>query len=429
MIISKLALLLPENIHKQYNIYGREESKSNLIHFLESVDIPTLKDKKDFFILHKDTPEFQGLLFYADSKKIKLLLEWGYNPNVQLKDTPYQKYLTRLSPETTPLHKVVEINSVKSLMAYGAKHDAKAHLHPVERLFLKDSGITKIRTLEHIKHYLRFIHRNKNVYTTSDNYKNIISSLELLIAFNKGYPPSHTIKNNTMIASVNNWLANCNQDETALERAESLKQKSKYLFLKTFCNPIDIAQFEEKEYKDLLLLANPIMALSNAMKKDNHYLFNRLNTEHLKHLNPQKRNLAFYAVSNNCGQWLHKMLDSKLCDINYKDKFKQSLLHFAYDQNRPTMFEIIYNKPNLDNSLIEEVVTNIQKNMAHFKSNGYTDKTIMEILPTTIIHFLVNQGHYFENKTLVEEIIKFEKDKLNNIMVVEPEPKKKSFKI
>lgn len=408
---------------------------NNLILFVQNSQYSMLREHKDFFISHKDSPHFQGLLFYVDSQKMKLLLDCGYNASIQLKDTPYEKYLTQHCGNTTLLHKTVETNSLKLLISLGAKHNVKAHMHPVEREFLNATGTKKIKTFGDIRQYLKFLHRHPTA-DKSKTYQNIINTLEQLIKNEKKLNiaaehlmASEMIKKNEMINTINSWLVICDKDETPLERAERLKQKSKYLFLKNLADNGDIQAFEEREWENIKLQANPIISLSHAMKKDNRYLFDRLTAKHLIPTNSGGRNLAFYAVLHNCTEWLQKILEEGFYNVNQLTNNKdKNLLFFSYSQNKPNMFEIIHNQKKIDKNLILEVVSDLKDKMRILKKNKYSDERIMKMLPTSIIYFLVNHGHYFDNKMLLEKIVNYEKGKLNETIAMQ-ETGKKSFKI
>lgn len=108
---------------------------------------------------------FKGLILVCnDSVKIKTLVSWSYDTQVQIQDTPYGflRALCYFGPKAN----IFDINSNYQLLNFliNEEHDKnlkdKTSLHPLETKYLKEKAIGSINTFEEYKDYIAFSKAN-----------------------------------------------------------------------------------------------------------------------------------------------------------------------------------------------------------------------------------------------------------------------------
>lgn len=416
-------------IHDRYYYDdGNDSGYSHLINFFRLSQLSQLKSQKDVFIKNMEDSRFTGLLFLPSiysicslGDKAKLLLKWGYNPNIQLKDTPYSHLITQVGPEATPVHTFDKTSDLKNFIEHGADTHRKTIYYPFMKAFYDATKIKKITLNKHLRELIDFC----KYYPVPKDELGNISYIEQFFNLTHLNSPhkSHAVD------IYNAQLLLCQKPLTPYEFAKLEGKKSKILFLKQFESNEALLSEERKAYEAIVAQTNlkeKQKLLEMALKSDNNVLFDNLAQLNLIH-HFSGYTLLHKAINYNNKRFIEKIVNEKLVDIS-----SCGYLKYSYNQKKTASFLYFYHLQKNEakfKEVVESIVSDISFNMQRLKKFA-TDKDIMSQLPTTIVYFLSQQGYYFENSLVIEKIAQMEKEKLTLILQINPaEPEKKSFKI
>lgn len=449
-----IPFLKTDIIHEK--MYDRENSATHLQNFLKMATLEQLQSEKDFFIENKDNTLFLINLFYLANnnymsgplkldEKLKLFLSWGYNKNVtlgQLGDE-IKNYVNmdKFDIGATMLHTASRKSVLRVLLNSGIDTTMKTQLYPTLRKLSVDSGIKRIDTIDDmikLYSYLNSKEIKKEENSVIDSYKYNLKWI--LFQNSKGFifnDKSEKEKNQIQEVLLKNWMIqeyNKSVEDgvnfySAYDLAMYENQKTKILLLKPYENTQSVYE-DEKKQLDKILLSKGVeknKLLSDAIRKDNQCVLNSLGLLDLQSVNRGRKNILHSIVRLGALNWAEKIVNNNLMDSEVEDE-QVSYLEYACSTNKSKLFILFYKKGWTQN--LDSVVSTLNKNIEHYKTIGLDDDHILSCLPTTIIKFLADNGHYFNNTVLLEKIAKYEKEKLMiDLSSDKKETKKSSFKL
>lgn len=413
-------------IHDTY-IYpsGESSGRTHLINFLRLCSIKQLKEQKEVFIKNKDTLSFQGLLFLTPiyrnlTSKIKLLLQWGFNPNIQLKDTPYASILDKLDASAKPLHSLDNLSDIKVFIQHGADIHAKTIFYPFAHAFYKATNIAEIKKVKDLKEFVDFSKYQCPIH--------LRTTIDFIVSCENFKFPQNLLNPKTWyVEHINEQLKISRQPLTLYQLAQIEGQKSKILYLKQFEDTLEVRRQEETQYQTIVQQLHPdkkYKLLIDAIKCDNSVVLEHLSSFNLTHRH-SGYNLLHKSIALNNKRFMEKIVQDKLLSTSLC-----SYINYAYDNKKTQPFLYLYekckNEPEFK-STIDTIVQKINTKMETLQKFN-TDREIMSLLPTTIIYFLTKEGYYFNNSIVIERIAKMEKSALDSILQNTP-IEKKSFKL
>lgn len=449
-----IPFLKTDIIHKK--MYDSVNSATHLQNFLKMATLQQLQSEKDFFIENKDNILFLKNLFYLANnnymsgplkldEKLKLFLSWGYNKNVTLgqlgEEIKNYVNMDKFDIGATMLHTASRKSVLRVLLNSGIDTTMKTQLYPTLRKLSVDSGIKRINTIDDmigLYSYLNSKELKKEENSIIENYKYNLKWI--LFQNSKSFifkDKSEKEKNQIQEVLLKNWTIqdyNKNVEAgfnfySAYDLAMYENQKTKILLLKPYENTQSVYE-EEKKQLDKILLSKGLeknKLLSDAIRKDNQCVLNSLGLLDLETINKGGKNLLHKIVQLGALNWAEKIVNDNLMDSDVNSE-QISYLEYACSTNKSKIFILFYQNGWTQN--LDSVVSKLNKNIEHYKTIGLDDDHILSCLPTTIIKFLADNGHYFNNTVLLEKIAKYEKEKLMiDLSVDKKETKKNSFKL
>lgn len=432
----KLIKYLDSPIIKQYNITFRGKVKnSHLTNFFFTCSLRQFELQKDIFIKNKDTPEFSSLLFtlgFLNTKrclifeKVKLLLEWGYNPNVEFKDSGYQYVFPDFGDDVRPINMFVNINnSIRLLLInHGADVHHKAQIYPFLKSFADCTQITKFTNIGHLQKLIDFYDKEHKKYVFHYDYDRFIYHFKQVIK-HYNIKEANNMLNPYRVAYIkelNQKLQVSLEPLSIFQFFKILNKKRETEFLKKFENPQDITFQEKKEYETILNAhpENKQQLIKNAIKQKNSYFFDNIENINLTFQN-SKITALHYAICFNNLKLMKKIVEDKMLDITQYD-----YLYYAYRYQKSKAFIYLYEKGN-NKKNIDLVTNHINVQLNRLKKDNCDD---LSSLPTSIIYFLLEKGYHFNNQNLIEKLAIIEKKSLLNTISPDKEYKTNNkFKI
>jgi hypothetical protein len=367
------------------------------------------KSQEQFYIQHKDKPSFIALLFLADRErdiqnkpieKAKLLLDWGYDVNATLSKPYLNSTLCYEYSEVglTPLHYAITKPYIEYLIQKGADLEATANCASEYSIkLLVDSGIQKIKSSNDWQSFFEFDKEHlayKKKYTMDDlkaHYK-----------------------------QPNKYLSLYQQNLTPLELAKHFRQKGKIVLLEkaALINPQEhvdniLELMKQGEYKKATRLFNL------QVKINNEALFEQL--EQFKDLTNKiitQENIILQFIYQQKIEWFKKAQKLNMIDNHTTYPY----LLFAAQQHKTLMFIHLY-EHGYENE-IDLVGSYINDKIKWYKNNPLQSEHRDEI-PLLIIRYLMNKDYIFEHQYFIEEAIKKEKARLDELLENEVKASKK----
>lgn len=387
---------------------------THLICFFSMCSVEQLKSVSDIFKEKKHDPYFAGLILVAKdasydySEKLDLLLSWGYNVNISLGETPYQKMFTNYSANANALHICSSIKSLKVLINYGIDASVKCVIGEELKKFKEKTKLSKISNMIQYKVYLSYFKENYNDFSLSEIIE-CLSNEKILAVY------SGRVFYDKCIKRINRLMQHCDKASSAYEQAVANEQKAKALLLKDIIDVNEKNNWELKQYDAIKgsNSKNKIILLKNAIKTDNAMVLKNLNK---LYLSPESKFLVFsYAIKGNNETWVKYMLENAIIVPNPKSEY----LYYAYKQKRASIFSYLYE--NGYKHGIDKVVKDIEESIVYYKKYMVD---INKLLSVSIVSYLMKQGHFFDEPKIIEKFVKSEKTQLKSAMQTISEQKK-----
>lgn len=404
------------------------KSESSLIEvslitaFFMSASLKQIQKEEKLFLDNIETPAFQGLLFTADmgtfelklSEKIKYLLSLGYNPNVIATPEMNINTILKSNINITPLHYVKNKKVLQCLLDSNANLDIKAniltHFHLISAT---EKGIKKFNTSHELENYFKEL-CSKNILLKK-NYDYLMGDI------------------NYMLTLYNQELKNFYEALTPIELAKKNKEKGKWTLLEKY-NKTQTPTEKYEEIKTLWSNKKKKEALNLflvEMKNDNQIVFdNLLEFKDLILTTKNKNNMVNQMILTQQTKWLDKVFDNQITDDTFRGHSDTSYLVYAASKRKTQAFIYLYKKginSGLEN-FIEKTKNEVER-LQHYDE----DLNYNLFFPVLIVDFLITQGYTFNtnNQYILDKIINFEKEKLEQLMQEESTVKleKKKVKI
>lgn len=411
-----------KNKFKRHNCYPYDRlilsflANSNVVHWTEEI--------AEVFKKRKNEPEFKGLIFFTGEKKVrqgfaklKKLIEWGYSVDIRLEETAYKDDFPFFGGESNIFHINRDASAIKYLIKEGLTKglNDKTTIYPFLYNYFLKNVVDKIGSLEQLQH----LYANINEKQRAVIHENALYCMvQEYIKFSK---------NTVAIKALNECFALSHKKLTAYETAQLRKERKKELVLKEFESADNVLGREGEIYQKLKALdhskdkAQVKKLMKEAVETDNQIVFANLHEFDLNAAGP-KYNALIMSIKNNNLKWVRRIIDLSLI----KMENTQLCLKAAHDYKRVKVFAHLYEN-NMQEG-VDKVIQNINIMLLIYKEEE--DSEILKKVCSGIVYFLAKKGHHFQNKSIIEKIINFEKSNLEKtLQSIEAPEVRKSFKI
>jgi hypothetical protein len=411
--------LAPNYILKMGNsIYTLEVNV--IMAFFMAANLKQIQKEEKLFKENMNHPAFQGLLFTADmgsfklkmSEKIIYLLNLGYEPNIIATPEMNINNLLKKSKNITPLHYIKNKKVLQRLLDLNADLHVKANvLNNSVLSYAVDKNIKQFHTNFNIDCYIKEAYKENYLSETDYNYL-------LRHNFSDRMDP------------YNQELKKYSEAVTPIELAKRNKEKGKLVLLEKY-NKTKTPKEKVEEIKTLWINKDKKEALDLfliEMKNENEILFeNLLDFKDLILTTKNQNNMVNQMIVNQKIKWLDKVFDNNMSDDSFRGYNNTSYLAYAASKRKTTVFIHLYNKGI--NSGLDKFIESTKKWLDYIDFNNF-DSNYNNFFPVLIVDFLTTKGYDFGgNKIILQKIVNFEKEKLEQSMATESEIKLSTKKI